>query len=52
MRKVFVFLLPPESSLTRDVEDVIDALWLQFFKCFISVTVNKWGTLHHPFAGV
>ena len=36
----------------RDVEDVIDALWLQFFKCFTSVTVNKWGTLDHPFAGV
>jgi len=36
----------------RDVEDVIDALWLQFFKCFISVTVNMWGTLDHPFAGV
>ena len=36
----------------RDVEDVTDALWLQFFKHFLSSAVNKCGKLDNPFAGV
>ena len=36
----------------RDVEDVTDALWLQFFKHFFSSAVNKCGKLDNPFAGV
>ena len=51
MRKVFVFLLPPELSLTEMLKTSVTPCGSSSL-IVSSVTVNKWDTLDNTFVGV